>query len=138
MKSRDGKKCPRGVPISSLHIATSWGAYRRSRGDGLASAVESDPHSPAGLALDPNYPNPFNARTAISYQLPQSARVELIIYNIAGQRLKNLVARKQSAGRYQTVWNGTDDAGKPVGSGVYFYRLSTDTQVRTRRMLLLK
>lgn len=123
---------------STLHIATSWGSYRLSRDDDLASAVENSPPLPVVFELGQNSPNPFNAQTAISYQLPRAGEVELIIYNIAGQRVKELVARKQSAGRHQILWNGTDDAGRPVGSGVYFYRLSTDTWARTRRMLLLK
>ena len=93
---------------------------------------------PILFALHPNYPNPFNAGTAIPYQLPRAERVRLAIYGILGQRVRVLVDEMQSSGKHQAVWNGTGDSGKRVGNGVYFYRLSTDTREQVRRMILIK
>ena len=64
--------------------------------------------------------------------------MKLVIYNIAGQRVKTLMDKAQPAGQHQISWNGTDDFGQSVGSGVFFYRLSTENQVQTRRMVLIR
>ncbi len=90
-----------------------------------------------------HYPNPFNPSTTIVYQLPSSARVDLEIYDLSGRRIKILRQIELPAGTYQTVWDGTDHAGMPVGSGIYFYKLQirnqAGTQVtETQKMMLLK
>ena len=74
----------------------------------------------------------------IQYQLPQAGHVELVVYNILGQPVSKLMDEVQPAGSYQVFWDGTDDASKPVGSGVFFYRLSAKSRVQTRRVILLK
>ena len=82
---------------------------------------------PDSASLEPNYPNPFNATTAIVYSLPnigaQPAPVRLTVYNILGQEIKSLTNEKQQPGRHTVYWDGTDDYSRPVASGVYFYRL---------------
>ena len=93
---------------------------------------------PSEFRLLPNYPNPFNARTTIVYQLPQHARAQLTVYNLVGQPVKRLVDGVQPAGAYLVSWDGTDSAGKAVGSGVYLYRLEAGEYRQTRRLLLLK
>ncbi len=85
-----------------------------------------------------NYPNPFNPATTISYQLPVSTEVELTIYNLLGQQTRTLVSSKQPAGAYQLEWDGRDNAGSEVASGIYVYRLKTDDFTRSRKMLLLR
>jgi len=90
------------------------------------------------FALLPNYPNPFNSMTAISYQLSAVSHVELVIYNILGQKVKTLVRRKQVAGEYLIRWDGRDDAGQEVASGVYIYGLKAGGMVMSRKMLLVK
>jgi len=85
---------------------------------------------PVTFALQQNYPNPFAARgsfdnpeTAIGYQIPVAARVELVVYNGLGQRVRTLIHAKQAPGHYQMKWDGRDETGHPAPSGVYLYRL---------------
>ncbi len=94
---------------------------------------------PVRFALAQNYPNPFNPETAISYQLPAQSDVRLDIYNSLGQKVRTLEDRPKAAGRYILKWDGRDDAGQPVASGVYLYRLQAGKQfARSRKMLLLR
>jgi FlgD Ig-like domain len=85
-----------------------------------------------------NHPNPFNPETTISYQLNQTQPVKLEIYNIKGQHVKTIVNETQEAGFYNIPWKGYDKNNSAVASGVYFYKLTTDDQTQTRKMLLLK
>ncbi len=93
---------------------------------------------PQTFSLSENYPNPFNAQTQINYALPKDCNVKVTIYNLLGQRVKTLVDEHQSAG-YKTVhWEGKDERGVEVASGVYFYRIQAEEFVQTKKMLLLK
>jgi len=85
-----------------------------------------------------NYPNPFNPETTISFTISDPTYVRLDIYNIKGQKVKSLVKSSYDAGNYKVVWNGTDDTGRLLGSGVYFYRMTTPKFSKTKKMLLLK
>lgn len=97
---------------------------------------------PGGFALDQNYPNPFNPTTTINYAISASEggpqRTQLLIYNSLGQRVKTLIDKVQYPGGYSVEWNGTNDAGAKVSSGVYFYRLIRGDQAESRKMVLLK
>ncbi len=100
---------------------------------------------PNSVLLRQNYPNPFNPSTTISYHLPQSAAVRLTVYNAAGQVVRTLLNRQQTAGEHTVVWDGRDDVGRPASSGVYLYRLWVSTpsgeagsQVASRKMLLVR
>ncbi len=93
---------------------------------------------PEVAMLTGNYPNPFNPATTISYSLPQDSDVQLEVYNVRGQLVKTLVDGYQQAGERHAVWNGTDDSGREVGSGVYFYKLATENHQDVRRMVLVK
>jgi hypothetical protein len=89
--------------------------------------------------LKANYPNPFNPTTNISFSLPAEAEIKLNIYNIKGQKVKTLTNSIYPQGNHNVMWNGRDDNGQPVGSGVYFYRLQVDGKTQaTRKCLLLK
>ena len=123
---------------SLLYISTTWGIYLLDRDGEAVSAIENIQQLPTTFSLHQNYPNPFNAQTIIPYQLPQAGKVQLVIYDIAGQKVRTLMDKTQPTGPYRIVWNGRDDADRAVASGVFFYRLSTEDQVQTRRMLLLK
>jgi len=92
----------------------------------------------SALSLNQNYPNPFNPETMIEFTLPGQNHTILEVFNIRGQRVKTLVDRILEAGVHNFVWNGTDDSGRIVGSGVYLYRLSTPEDSKVGRMILMK
>lgn len=93
---------------------------------------------PTEFSLRRNYPNPFNPTTTIGYDLAQDGTTRLEVYNLLGQRVRSLVTGFQLAGTYQVSWNGQNDVGHQVASGVYFYRLQAGRYVKTNKMLLLK
>jgi len=97
----------------------------------------SDP-LPTTYAISQNYPNPFNPSTTIKYQLPQSNQVTINIYNLVGQKVRTLVYDNVEPGYHEVTWNGLNDTGVQVGSGVYFYRFQAGDFVRTMKMLMLK
>ncbi len=102
------------------------------------SVLEDVAMLPADFRLMANFPNPFNAQTAIVYQVPEATRVELTIFNLMGQQVSTLVNAVQSPAAYQVLWDGTDASGTAVGSGVYLYRMRAGTFQQTRSLLLLK
>ena len=92
---------------------------------------------PADFGLT-NYPNPFNPDTTIRFSVPSEGRVTVTIYNIKGQRVKQLLNEQVVAGRYAVVWDGIDHTGNPCSSVVYFYKLRTNSKTLVRKMLMLK
>jgi hypothetical protein len=95
------------------------------------------------ISLNQNFPNPFNPETSIGFNVSSSVDnslqpVTINIYNIRGQKVRTLVSGEFTPGDHSIVWNGTDDYGAPVGSGVYLYRLTSSHIVQTRKMLLIK
>ncbi|MEJ2721299.1 MAG: T9SS type A sorting domain-containing protein, partial [bacterium] len=106
---------------------------------GMCGAVGVDDRAPSPPSpLHPIYPNPFNPRTTITYSLREAGRVDLRVYDAAGRLVKILVGEQKPAGTYTEFWNGTDDRGGAVSSGVYFVRLVTDGAVYSRKAVLLK
>ena len=93
---------------------------------------------PGTVALDQNYPNPFNSRTVIRFALPQSQEVQLTIYNLAGQKVATLTDGLRDAGSYSVQWDGRDDEGRTLASGVYLYRLHAGDRVQTRKLVLIQ
>jgi len=85
-----------------------------------------------------NFPNPFNPETKISFSIPEDSKVELNIYNIKGQKVKQLLCDQISAGQHSLNWNGKDNSEKQVSSGIYFYQLKTSNKVLMKKMILLK
>ncbi len=101
---------------------------------------EQEDHAqlPKEFDLRQNYPNPFNPTTVIEYALPKASEVKIQIYNILGQKVRNLVDESQEAG-YKTIhWDGKDDHGNEVSSGVYFYRIEAGDFIKCKKMTLLK
>lgn len=90
------------------------------------------------VRLYDNYPNPFNPTTNISFYLPEGQQVNLDIYNIRGQKVRSLQNGQMKAGQHRLSWTGKDDNGKSVTSGVYFYKLKTESSTLQKKMLLLK
>ncbi len=93
---------------------------------------------PTEISLRQNYPNPFNASTLIEFDLARSAQVDLSVYDLLGRQVRQLISTTLTYGSYQAYFDGTDDRGGDLASGVYFYRLRTDTAVLSRKLLLLK
>jgi subtilisin family serine protease len=93
---------------------------------------------PISFYLDQNYPNPFNPGTHIRYGLTGSSQVELVVYNLLGQKIKTLVNTEQPAGAHRVYWNGTNDFNQPVAAGVYIYQIKTEGFIQAHKMLLLK
>ncbi|MDH4070555.1 MAG: T9SS type A sorting domain-containing protein [Ignavibacteria bacterium] len=91
---------------------------------------------PEETFLDLNYPNPFNPTTTIPYALSSESIVSLTIYNSLGQEIRELARGRQPAGYYSVTWDGTNDAGTPVSSGVYIYLLRTGLEVQSQKMML--
>ncbi len=116
------------------------GVYALVFGDVVTDVGDDDGEGllPNTFALDQNYPNPFNPTTTISFTLPQSGDATLTVYNLLGQQVATLVSGKLPAGEHTVTWNGQDAKGNAVASGVYFYRLVADENVRTRKMMLVK
>ena len=97
---------------------------------------------PADIQLSQNYPNPFNLSTNIVYDVPQNlsegVNVQLVLFNILGQKVRTLVNERNYPGNFRVSWNGADDHGEIVAAGVYLYRLVVGDVSQTRRLVLLK
>jgi endo-1,4-beta-D-glucanase Y len=104
----------------------------------ISTAVEETESFLKDFHLQQNYPNPFNPTTMIGYHLPAAGNVKLTIYNLLGQKVKTLVDSYLSGGEHSTTWNGMDDFNNPVGSGIYFYSLSTDEMNLQKKMILIR
>ena len=96
------------------------------------------PSSDWSYRLDQNMPNPFAPMTTISYQVPTDQHVRVQVFNIAGQLIQTLVDDHVAAGDHSVVWDGSNDRGQSVESGVYFYQMSSDGFTSTKRMILMK
>ena len=94
--------------------------------------------TPTEFSLGNNYPNPFNPVTNITYGLPEDMRVMITVYDIKGRVVKTLVDSRQSAGHNSIFWNGTNDFGAPVSTGLYFYRIQSSNFSQTKKMIFLK
>ncbi|MFH1699472.1 MAG: T9SS type A sorting domain-containing protein [Candidatus Zixiibacteriota bacterium] len=107
----------------------------------ILTDVEDDEYGdnlPYKFELSQNYPNPFNPVTTIEYSLPQRSHVTIEVYNLLGQKVITLIDYEQIAGNYTIVWDGENDIGVSVATGVYLYRFQTDEYTETKKMLLVK
>ena len=100
--------------------------------------VTDESQNPSEIYILGNYPNPFNQSTTIEFILPNFSFTSLVIYNIMGQHVRELIAENMAKGNYSVMWDGRDNNGRPVSSGVYFSRLNAGTISTTGSMLLLK
>ena len=91
-----------------------------------------------GYAKNPNYPNPFNSGTVVRFALPSRQEIDLSIYNLVGQQVVQLVKGVRAPGQYNLTWDGRDNRGQALASGLYFYRLQAGRQVKTRKLLMLR
>lgn len=131
------------VAGSSPVLASGCGAPIGALGQGCTSvvtAVESEVSAgtPGGTALRQNVPNPFNPSTRISFALAREGTASLRVFDVAGRLVTTLVDRMLPAGEHAVTWQGRNDRGEPVSSGIYFYRLRTEDAVESRSMVLLQ
>ena len=108
------------------------------RGDLDHSIVRGDGTDGLVTDLTGASPNPFNPVTAIAYSLATQSHVRLEIFNILGQSVRVLVDEEKPAGRYEVIWDGVDETGAPVSSGIYLYRFQVGDYLQSRKMLLIK
>ena len=114
------------------------GAIINGKGFGvLTNAKDEEPVLPKRLVLNENYPNPFDPTTTIAYSLASRSKVVLTIYNLLGQEVKALVNEVQTPGNRLITWDGRDNQGDMVGSGVYIYSIRTGTRIEARKMVRL-
>ncbi|MDD2229316.1 MAG: M14 family zinc carboxypeptidase [Candidatus Cloacimonetes bacterium] len=106
-------------------------------GSSTPTTDELNPSLPA-CALYPNFPNPFNPETTISFSLAKATPTILRIYNLKGQLVRNLLAKDMPKGDHKIVWNGLDNNGMPTGSSIYLYRLEAGDYTRSLKMVLMK
>jgi hypothetical protein len=103
----------------------------------IPTSVEENP-APVVNRLYQNFPNPFNPSTTIEYSLAEEGLVEVTIFNVTGELIRMLVRESKPPGNYRAKWNGMNERGSAVGSGIYFYRLRVGSFVETRKMILLR
>lgn len=125
-----------GVPVQQSYIFGGLG--ERIRLTTLNSLSRPSENLPRQFGLAQNYPNPFNPSTAIEFSLPTASRTTLEVFNVVGERVTTLIDRFLTAGKYSVMWDGSNAAGKPVSSGMYFYRLKAGDFVDTKKMMLVK
>ncbi|MFH1841869.1 MAG: C25 family cysteine peptidase [bacterium] len=106
--------------------------------DMLSDAGDERAQAPARLALGANYPNPFNPKTTVQFELPKAGQVDLAIYDVTGRRIVTLVKDQLAPGLYRMDWMGRDGNGRQVASGIYFSRLQFGEKILTQKMTLLK
>ena len=106
--------------------------------NGKVTNTEAENSLPTEFELSQNYPNPFNPTTNIKFSLPEASQVVLKIYDMLGREIKTLINENRKAGSFDITWNGTDNSGRLVSSGVYIYRIIAGKYIESRKMNLIK
>jgi hypothetical protein len=126
----------------SLTLSSYFLAHPEGSGGGVhdASGAEflAGSDVPTSFALEQNYPNPFNPATEIRYQLPEQSEVRLSVFNMLGQEVRTLVQGSQMPGTYVVRWDGTNNNGLSVSSGIYLYKISAGRHAVSKKMIFLK
>ncbi len=129
-------------PVSFMQYSTAVQILRKAVDDMQALPTDNPPpdngNLPGEFSLSQNYPNPFNPTTVIEYSLPKGSDVELVVFNLLGQRVRTLVDKRQPAGTFAVTWDGRSGSGNSVTSGIYLYRLTAGQHSASRKMLLIK
>ena len=92
----------------------------------------------SGSLINQNYPNPFSASTKIDFEITRSGQASIVIYNVSGNKVRSLLNAKRNSGKYSIVWDGTDDNGTKLSSGMYYYIFMTDNQQISKKMIYFK
>ena len=106
--------------------------------DDFPTSVENPEGLVYSYSLENNYPNPFNPSTSIEFSLAEQNQITLEVYNSHGEKIRTLVNEFKPAGAYKTAWNGKDDNGNVVSSGIYIYRIAAGSFIQSKSMVLLK
>jgi len=129
---------PSGV-VDTFYSVMANKFYTAIEGSNLVGIEENRPITrPKDFSLSQNYPNPFNPFTKISYSCPRDCEVRLNIYNVLGQRVRVLVNERKRAGYYYAIWDGRDEKGRQVGSGIYFSRMEAGDFKSTKKMVPIR
>ena len=125
-----------GYPVGDLNnFPTRYADWLAA---GLGTVNEDNKITPSEFALSQNYPNPFNPSTEISFSIDQALDVNLSIYNMLGQKVRTLTDGAKNAGSHTVQWNGIDDMGISVSTGIYLYRLTSGSKSVTKKMAFMK
>ncbi len=125
-------------PAYSIEWNCYMGSYNRS-GNVYQSTPNVDNTAPVlATELKGAFPNPFNPSTTLSFSVKETAEVSLDIFNQKGQKVRSLLNSTMSPGEHQIIWNGNDDNGRQVSSGLYFFRMKSGTYSSTRKMIMMK
>ncbi len=127
------------APSGNIYISDQQSGLHIFELNTETTSVGPEPDiQPGTFALYNNYPNPFNPETRIAYDLGKGSAVTLEIFNMLGQKVRTLANGRKAAGSHEVIWDGADNAGQQVSSGIYFYRLEAGDFVDTKRMLLVR
>jgi flagellar hook assembly protein FlgD len=107
-------------------------------GVGVEVSLDESEITPIQFALHQNYPNPFNPHTEISFDIPEMTDINVSVFNLMGQKVKTLVNDNITPGYHTIMWDGTNDKGLQVSTGMYFYTLQSSEKRVMRKMLFLK
>ena len=127
-----------GTPVQVANISNSGDTMTADFTVQAPTDVDDFFNRPKNFQMAQNYPNPFNPATVISYTLEKSGWVELEVFNLLGEKVKTLVSTDQRAGRHQENWDGKDESGRSVSSGLYLYRLRLENVAQTKKMMLVR
>ena len=130
-------------PTLDNALAENWSASTGNGSPGMINTSyltndDEDFMQPTEFIVHNNFPNPFNPKTTISYELPEGSLVNIIIYDVLGREVKKLVNGKWESGYQKVIWDATNEYGRPVGAGVYFYLIQAGEFRKTKKMVLLK
>lgn len=128
----------RATDTATVTVGESGSATLRLAVGDVQYVAEQEQNLPRPFALRPNYPNPFNPRTKISFTLPYASRVAIDIYDIRGRKVRTLVDGDYTAGLHEVDWLGDDDGGRSASTGVYFSRMRADGFEQVRKMTLVR
>jgi len=125
-------------PPGSQYVGESVDLAFVITGDTIETGIRNPGSTPGMYKLGQNFPNPFNPTTTIQYEVPAFVHVTIAIYNVAGERVRVLVNEEKGPGRHFASWNGRNEAGETVASGVYFYRMKAGPFVQAKKLVFLK
>jgi len=119
-------------------VSSKYGVYHLKVNGNIVTSIEDEVAVAETMELGQNYPNPFNPSTNIEFKIVKTNKVRLDIYNILGQKVKTLVNTNMNQGTYKVMWDGTNQHGGMVSSGVYIYKLQTSDGVKVKKMVFQK